>query len=88
MKPVVYILKSNLGKYYIGSTYNLERRLAQHAEGHTHSTKRMGYMELVFSQEYKSLKDARNVEFHIKKLKRKDFVEKIVKEGYIRITPR
>ena len=88
MKPVVYILKSNTGKYYIGSTDNLERRLIQHNNGYTHSTKRMGHMIVVFYQEYENLKDARMVESRIKKLKRKDFIEKIVKEGYIKITPR
>ncbi len=88
MKPVVYILKSETGKYYVGSTNNLERRLSQHVSGQTHSTKRMGSMNLVFQQEYNTLTDARSVELRLKKLKRKDFVEKIVKEGYIKIAPR
>lgn len=88
MKPVVYILKSESGKYYVGSTNDLERRLIQHSSGHTHSTKRMGNLKLVFSQEFVSLQDARQIEICIKKLKRKDFVEKIIKEGYIKITPR
>ena len=48
----------------------------------------MGHMIVVFYQEYENLKDARMVESRIKKLKRKDFIEKIVKEGYIKITPR
>jgi len=88
MKPVVYILKSELGKYYIGSSDNLERRLKQHKEGTTPSTKRMGKMELVFYQSYQSLKDARSVEFKLKKLKRKDFIEKIIDEDFIKIMPR
>ena len=88
MKPVVYILKSKSGLYYVGSTDNIERRLVQHNSGHTHSTNRMGDLELVFSQEFPSLKDARNIEFRLKKLKRKYYIEKIVKEGYIKITPR
>ncbi len=88
MNFVVYILKSELGKYYIGSSNNLERRLKQHKDGFTHSTKRMGKMNLVFSQEYQSLEDARSIEFKLKKLKRKDFIEKIIEEGYIKIMPR
>jgi putative endonuclease len=88
MKPVVYILKSESGKYYIGSTDNLDRRLNQHNSGHTHSTKRMGNLSLVFCQEYETLKNARNIEFSLKKLKRKDYIEKIVKEGYIKMMPR
>ena len=87
MKSFVYILKSGSDKYYIGSTNDLPRRLEQHRSGHTPSTKRMGELELVFSQEYDNLKDARNVEFRIKKFKRKDFIEKIIKESCIKILP-
>lgn len=86
MKGWIYILKGETGKYYIGSTKDLERRIAQHSQGHTHSTKRMGTLNLVFSQEYPNLSEARKIELKIKKWKRKDYVEKIIKEGYIRIS--
>lgn len=33
MKPYKYILKCVDGSYYIGSTRNLEKRLAQHQAG-------------------------------------------------------
>ena len=88
MKAFVYFLKTESGKYYIGSTVDLDRRLKQHKSGHTHSTKRMGKLELIFSQEYSNLKDARNIEFNLKKLQRKDYIEKIIKEGYIKMTPK
>ena len=42
---------------------------------------------LVFSQEYASLAEARALEFKIKKWKRRDFIEKIVKDGYIKVLP-
>jgi len=87
MRSFVYILKSDSGKYYIGSTNDLPRRLEQHKRGNTPTTKRMGCVSLVFSQEYDSLKDARNIEFRIKKLKRKDYIEKIINEGHIKILP-
>lgn len=82
----VYILKSNSGKFYIGSTPNLERRLQQHASGHTQTTRNMKQFELVLKQDYPSLGMARKIELKLKKLKRKDYVEKIVKEGYIKMT--
>lgn len=85
MEGFVYILKSESNKYYIGSTIDLEKRLNQHKQGHTHSTKRMGNIEMVFSQKYPSLLEARRIEYRLKKLKRKDYIEKIVKEGYIRM---
>ncbi len=85
--PYVYILKSSLGRYYIGSTGNLNSRVKHHQGGFTHSTKRMGKLTLIFSQEYSAIDDARYVERCLKKLKRKDYIEKIIQEGYIRITP-
>ena len=83
----VYILKFLTGKFYIGSTANLQRRLKHHDGGYTPSTKRLGNGVLVLSQEYPTLADARSVEYKIKALKRHDYVAKIVADGYIRITP-
>ncbi len=85
--PFVYILQNEKGKYYIGSTPALERRLAQHKVGHTHSTKRLGNVNLVFSQEYETLSEARSVEFKLKKLKRHDYIANIVRDGFVRIKP-
>ncbi len=85
--PFVYILKTESGKYYIGSTTDVERRLKQHQNGHTHSTKRLGEVSLIFSQEYPTLNDARYVELKLKKLKRRDYIEKIIREGKIKIMP-
>jgi len=42
-------------------------------------------LELVLSQEYDSLEMARSIERRIKKLKRKNYIEKIVKDGYIKM---
>jgi hypothetical protein len=33
----VYILRGSYGRYYIGSTENLDRRLAEHRRGKVHS---------------------------------------------------
>jgi putative endonuclease len=83
----VYILKTNNSHYYVGSTDDLERRLKQHKNKHTATTARLGVFELVLKQEYKTLDEARKVERKIKKLKRKDYIEKMIKEGYIKILP-
>jgi putative endonuclease len=87
MKGYVYILKDSTGKFYVGSTNNLERRFKQHNSGHTYTTRRMGELELVFSQEFDTLEKARNIELKLKRLKRKDYIRKIVEDGYIKILP-
>ncbi len=84
----LYILKNDKGKYYVGSTVNIERRFKQHLSGHTHSTARLGILQLVFKQKYDTLKDARYIEKRIKNLKRRDYIEQIVKDGLIKIKPR
>jgi len=83
----VYILKSDSGRYYVGSTLDMSDRLRHHAGGYTPSTKRLGNVHLVLRQKYETLAEARSVERKLKKLKRKDYIEKIVKEGYIKIRP-
>ncbi len=82
----VYILQSQRdGRYYIGSTSDLTERLKHHKGGYTPSTKRLGRIDIVFSQEYPTLKKARFIERKLKKLKRRDYIEKIIKDGIIKM---
>ena len=82
----VYILQSKKnGKYYVGSTDNFTQRIKQHRAGQVHTTKRLLPVELVFKQDCKDVKIARYVEKRIKKLKRRDYIQKIVSDGYIKI---
>ncbi len=45
----------------------------------------MGEPKLVLVQEFKSLLMARKIEIKIKNMKRKDYIEKIVADGYIKL---
>lgn len=83
----VYILSTESGKYYIGSTENIDARLKHHKGGFTPSTKALIFKDCVLKQEYKNLRQAREVERRLKKLKRRDYIEKIIKEGYIKAQP-
>ncbi len=38
--PYVYILQNNKGKYYIGSTTNIDKRINHHKKGYSISTKK------------------------------------------------
>ena len=82
--PVVYILQSEKNNsYYIGSTNNLERRLYEHNSGMVTYTRKLRPMVLKLSKECETLLDARKLERKIKKLKRKDLIERMIREKKI-----
>lgn len=84
--PFVYILKSiNTGKYYIGCTDNLDKRFKEHNNGRVFSTKPLRPFKLMLKQEYSTLSLARKIERKLKEFKRKDIIEKIISEGYIKM---
>ena len=84
MKGFVYILKDRSNKFYIGSTPDFERRFKQHTKGYTQTTRNMDAPKPVLIQEFESLEVARNIELKLKRMKRKDYIEKIVIDGYIK----
>jgi len=57
----VYGLLGN-HQIYIGFTNNLKRRMLEHLNGHTHSTKRMGKLKLIFCESFVSKIDAQRQE--------------------------
>ncbi len=59
MKGYMYILKCANGKYYTGSTKNLERRLAQHQAGEgANFTRKNCPVELVYYEEFERIDEA------------------------------
>lgn len=87
MKGTVYILLTRNNRYYIGSTQDLARRLHEHEQGESKATKYILPIKLVFSQEFKSLKLARRIEYKLKKLKRRDIIKEIVRDKKIKMEP-
>ena len=67
----IYVLESETtGKYYIGSTSNLHRRLNQHKSGQTRTTRVLNAFKLVYSEEFDSINDARDREKKLKSYNR------------------
>jgi len=66
----VYILQSDkTGKFYVGSTGDLEDRLIRHFNGRSIATKHGGPWKLVFTEEYNSRQEAFHREMEIKSWK-------------------
>lgn len=79
-----YILKSeSSGKYYIGSTNNIERRLIQHNNGHSRYTKTRGPFVIVYKEDFQTGSEAKKREYYLKSLKSRKAIEKLIKQGPI-----
>jgi len=86
MLGIVYILQSiKNATFYIGSTNNLNRRILEHQNGYDKYTKNILPIKLVFFQKFPTIKKARQIEFRLKKFKRRDIIERIVKEKEIKL---
>lgn len=77
--PFVYVLKSmKNGRYYVGSTNDLTRRMAEHKRGKTKYTRNSGPYKLIYKRSFRTLKEARQKEYQIKKMKNREYIEKFI----------
>jgi len=75
----LYILQSRAnGRFYIGSTDNLARRLDEHARGQTPSTRKRGPWQLVYQEQFSSLQEARRRERQLKSWKSHQALSKLI----------
>ena len=80
----LYILKSAVsGKFYVGETNNLDRRLNDHSEQRTAFGKRNAEIKIVFKKTYENRSKARKAELWIKKKKSHSFIEKLIQGNRI-----
>ena len=78
-----YILKTAVGDYYVGSTDDLDERLAAHQAGKVKSTKSKLPLQLVFEEYYNTKAGAQKKEYKIKRWKSKKMIERIIEYGPI-----
>ena len=77
----VYILQSDsTGKYYIGCTDNVERRVFQHNAGYSKATKGGVPWEVKRVEEFQTLMAARRREAQIKRMKSRKWIEELLGE--------
>lgn len=80
-KTGVYVLESAKNhRYYIGSTDNLSRRLKEHNSGKVFSTSKIKPLFLKAFIQCNNLTEARSSEYRLKKYKRRDILEKVIKD--------
>jgi len=72
----LYILYSEKrDRYYIGSTNDVERHLAEHNHRHTPSTRSGIPWKVVYTEEYPEKQEARAREREIKRMKSRKYIE-------------
>jgi len=80
----VYILKSDAtGRYYIGSTADLDARLRRHNDNRSAATRLRGPWRLVYREEYASRQAAVARERQIKAQKSRAYVERLVRAARV-----
>lgn len=62
----LYILLCDKAFFYIGLTTNLSKRIIDHKSGYSSHTKRYKFIELVYSEPYKTRLEAEKRETQIK----------------------
>lgn len=67
--------------YYIGSTQDIEERLARHNSGRSKFTKGKGLWELVYFEGFELRINAVQREFEIKGWKSRKEIEKLINRG-------
>lgn len=75
----VYVLRSRVtGRFYTGSTSNLEMRLQQHNSNQSTSTKNRGPWDLVYHEEFGTLVEAVRRERYFKTGRGRDELRKLL----------
>ena len=88
MRGFVYILQSERNdRYYIGSTIDIKKRFGEHRAGLVKATKFLLPLEIVFFKEYPTIKEARQVEYKLKKLKSRKIIKQIISDGHVKKGP-
>jgi putative endonuclease len=78
-QPCVYILQSvRNGRFYIGSTDDMERRLYEHNTAQVKATKFIVPLDLKAQLPCKTLKEAREAEYRLKRYKNRKILEKLI----------
>jgi len=79
MSYFVYVLKSQKdNKHYIGSTSNIDKRLAFHNAGHQRSTRTRIPFILIYQEELATKQEALKRELYIKSLKGGEAFRKLI----------
>lgn len=74
---ITYILKSQkTAKTYVGSTLDLKRRIKEHNDGESTFTKKFRPWNIVYTEEFETITEARTREKYFKSAAGRRFIKK------------
>jgi len=76
----VYILQNKTGRFYIGKTSSVEKRLMRHNQGEVFSTKPYRPWTLIFYEAYIRKSDADRREMYLKTAKGRTTIKTMLKD--------
>jgi Predicted endonuclease containing a URI domain len=78
----MYILQSSTsGRYYIGHTDEISRRLTEHNSGMAKYTRREKPWKVIYVENYATRSAAMRRELEIKRKKSRQYIEELIKAG-------
>jgi putative endonuclease len=78
MMVIVYVIRSYKdGRFYVGMTKDLERRIQEHESGKTKSTKGFRPWKLIFTESFPNFSEARKREKYLKSGSGKEYIKKM-----------
>ena len=79
MAYTVYVLKSRRsGRFYIGSSADVARRVAAHNAGRNRSTRGRGRWDAVYTESFETKEEAQRRERDLKRMKSHVFLEMLI----------
>ncbi|MEX2596602.1 MAG: GIY-YIG nuclease family protein [Salibacteraceae bacterium] len=79
MSYTVYVIRNSLtGKLYKGQTEHLEKRLTEHNQGHTKTTRGEGIWSVVYSEVFETRQEALKREKYFKSAAGRRFLKKVL----------
>ena len=81
----VYILKCSNGRYYVGSTQDIENRFTEHSAGRVTATKNLLPVEVALFQPCATVVEARKLEYRVKQLKNRRIIERMIADQEIKL---
>jgi putative endonuclease len=77
----LYILSNPDGRYYIGYTGDIDKRLKKHNKGDTKSTKNRGKWKVAYTEKFETKTEAVRREKYIKRQKSREFIKSLIHRG-------